>query len=369
MGFQLPKSSGIFIVMLCAVFAYSVTSYSILSRIVQRADIPERLIIDIKDGHGAHGFSLPVHSLQPMDTLDPKKQKSSGDFVKRLQNDVLFHQNPAFLIWIFLISTMMAICAGSVPFFLMQIRELKRRFGFSTFRVWASAIVYAVLLDLFMICTNSSAAGYYKPPEIINDFHILLNDGGILNRIVLGAILLVLPALTLMFLIGVSSDKIYVVAKTGVHDEATDSKRSIEEAMKRIKHLNQLLQISLQILSVIVVFTVLTSTMLGNSIRATLRIDGFDLYPKQFSYVYGLYFSLFLCVVYVPIYYYLKSNYNKIKELASDPEYVPQDKDWYTSLFGDIKFEGSALENLKLALTIVAPIITSFLPNTFEFLK
>jgi len=60
-------------------------------------------------------------------------------------------------------------------------------------------------------------------------------------------------------------------------------------------------------------------------------------------------------------------HYNK--ELASDPAYVPQDKDWYTSLFGDIRFEGSVLENLKLALTIVAPIITSFLPNTFEFLK
>ncbi|HXD94793.1 MAG TPA: hypothetical protein VNX01_16415, partial [Bacteroidia bacterium] len=135
------------------------------------------------------------------------------------------------------------------------------------------------------------------------------------------------------------------------------------------KYLNQLLQSTLQILATIVVFSVLTSSTLGESIKSMVSVSGLDLFPKQISYIYGMYFSLFLCVIYIPIYYYLKNNFNRLKELASDPVNIPNSSVWYTSLFGDVKFEGSALENVKLALTIIAPILTAFLPKTLDFMK
>jgi hypothetical protein len=287
----------------------------------------------------------------------------------KAEGSMLFNQNPAFMTWAFLICAMMSVAAGSAPFFISQIIELKRKFGLSRRKVWVGGILYAVLLDVFLFLTNNHNTSYFHPPQIIDHFHILFTSGSIIQGIIAAVLILILPGLSLMFLIGASSDSIYIVAKDKVHDVHQNSIESIEEATKKIKYLNQLLQSTLQILAVIVVFSVLTTSMLGQSIRSTVSVQGFDLYPKQISYVYGLYFALFLCVIYVPVYYYLKNNYNRLKELAADPANIPDSADWYSKLFGDAKFEGSALENLKLSLTIIAPIITSFLPNTFEFFK
>ncbi len=172
-----------------------------------------------------------------------------------------------------------------------------------------------------------------------------------------------------MFLSGASSDKIYGKAEKGVTDTTSDSIKSIEQAAKRIKILNLSLQSALQILATVIVFTSLSANAFGKSINAMVHVKGFNLYPDVSAYVYGMFFSLFLCIIYLPNYYYLKNNYNKLKELASDlkePEATPA---WYTSLFGEIKLEGTAVENIKLALTIVAPLLTSFLPNLDVFGK
>ncbi|MNY08146.1 hypothetical protein D3C86_1409850 [compost metagenome] len=169
-------------------------------------------------------------------------------------------------------------------------------------------------------------------------------------------ILLLLPVFSAIFLIGQASDLIRAEKAEMVH---------IEHAVKRLKSLNTILQGALQFLSLIIVFSVLTSSTLGESIKATIHIEGFDLYPKQMSYVYGLYFTVFLCIIYVPVYYQIRNNYNNLKELAieMDLDENPDHKDIYKSVFGDVKFEGSVMDHVKLAITILAPLLTGLLPN------
>lgn len=41
----------------------------------------------------------------------------------------------------------------------------------------------------------------------------------------------------------------------------------------------------------------------------------------------------------------------------------PENKDVYKSVFGDVKFEGSLQDHVKLGITILAPLITSLLPD------
>ena len=45
------------------------------------------------------------------------------------------------------------------------------------------------------------------------------------------------------------------------------------------------------------------------------------------------------------------------------------DEQWSQTVLGTVKFEGTALDNLKLAITILAPLITSFLPDGLHFIK
>jgi hypothetical protein len=84
-----------------------------------------------------------------------------------------------------------------------------------------------------------------------------------------------------------------------------------------------------------------------------------------------LYFSLFLSIIYIPVYFYIKQNYNRLKEKANElnPPDDVKEKPWYKDLFGDTRFEGTALDNLKLAFTLMAPLLTSFLPESLHFFK
>ena len=217
--------------------------------------------------------------------------------------------------------------------------------------------LFAILIAVYLILSSSSGKGYYNPPKIIDDFHILLTGGNILVGIVIATIFLMLPVLIVMFLIGPASDKLFIRKIT---------KQNAEKAADGLEQLNQVLRNALQVLSVIVVFTVLTSSALKDSIKATVEIEGYDIFPASVSYVYGMYFSLFLCIMYMPIYFYLKRQYNYLKDAVAETGESDENKQ---KVLNAVDFKSSALDNLKLALTVLAPLLSSFLPENIHFLK
>jgi len=119
-------------------------------------------------------------------------------------------------------------------------------------------------------------------------------------------------------------------------------------------------------LSVIVVFSVLTSGTLKETIKATVHIEGYDIFPAEVSYAYGIFFSLFLCVVYMPVYFYLKRQYSYFKTVLNGMEDFGDAKE---KLLASLDFKTSALDNLKTAITMLAPFITSFLPENLHFIN
>ena len=138
---------------------------------------------------------------------------------------------------------------------------------------------------------------------------------------------------------------------------------SIKKSIQQLNFLNKKLENALQLLAVIIVFSVLTSGALGETMRAIFKIDGFNIFPKEISYVYGTYFSLFLCIIYVPVYYYIKLNYEELKDQASTIEETAAEKGTYDKIFGEVRFKNTPLENVKLALTVLSPLLTSLLPS------
>ena len=357
-GPRLKTSTSILLVVMFSSLGFYLTYYTISKNIVQYGCLPKTFNIKTADNYS---FSLPVHSKLPIDTI---RQKSYVSPAKEKDcSEIAFHQNPFFMLWVILICITVAIAAGAFPFFIAQAYHLKKEFALSNKEVWLKGIIFALIICFFLSSIEMISVGFFQPYDLVDYFHILFRKGILLKDIVKTIILLILPGLVVMFLTGASSDKIYGNARFYVKDENYDSLKSIEKAAKRIKLLNGSLQSALQILATVIVFSSLSANALGKTIKATVSVDGFDLYPSITSYIYGMFFSLFLCIIYLPNYYYLKNNYNRLKELAADLKEADATPAWYTSLFGEIKFEGNALENIKMALTIIAPLLTSFLPN------
>jgi hypothetical protein len=354
-----PKSVIIILVVIFATIGSVIAALVINNNIIQYSSPPKQISIIVRDGSKAQNdskdsvvFNLAVIPKFPIGTFIPAETTTSNI----IERNMLYHQNAVFPVWGMLIIIMITIASGSVPVFIAQIIQLKTTFNLGTKQVVAG-FIYAIIILVYLAISSSAGKGYYNPPKIIDDFHILLTKGNILNGIVVATILLMLPAITVMFLIGPASDTLFKKKITKLNFETT---------VNQLELLNQLLENSLRVLSVIVVFSVLTSSALRESIKATIEIDRYDIFPTEVSYVYGLYFSLFLCVIYIPVYYYLKQQYNYLKTASVEAEDLGENKE---KVLSSINLNNSAIDNIKVALTVLAPLLSSFLPENLHFLK
>ena len=105
-------------------------------------------------------------------------------------------------------------------------------------------------------------------------------------------------------------------------------------------------------------FSVITTSFLRKSLLAAVDAGSFDIFPIEFIFAYGMSFTVMLAIFYLPIYYQLRlkgvelnSKYTAV--FTGDKEKLPVDKDFL------IKENG--ISNLKVALSILAPVLTSIL--------
>jgi hypothetical protein len=275
------------------------------------------------------------------------------------KGDILFNRNPFFLIWTTLVLIMITIASGAFPVFVWQIIQLKYTFKLK-FRHVLYAILFALAVTLFLILFQMSTKGFYMPSKIIDDFEILFKHGNIIPTIVAVTFVLQFPIIILIFLIGISANNIDI---NNIH------KQNIDKIVSGFSMLNQILLNSLQILAILVVFSVLTTSALQQSIKTTLIIKTFDIFPNEVSYVYGLFFSLFLAIIFIPTYIFLRNCQNNLKQnLLND---INSEKsvntEWYKNLIANLSTGGTALDNLKMSLMVLAPLISSFLPEQLWF--
>jgi hypothetical protein len=396
---KIYDSIAIIVIVVFASFAYYLTSTYLKKNLIQYSSLPKEINMKVYDELNKDSIvlKLPVISKLRIDSL-PQFSKNNG-LVNRLllisnhrtdslthrdqtdallRHNILFHQNPIFLVWSMLVSIMMAIAAGSFPVFVIQIFRLKNKFKLSSVQV-LTGFIYAIIVVLSLALNSSELRGYYKPPDIINDLNILLSRGEILNNIVIFTTILSIPTFLVIFLTAISSDNLSIKNSAGKSIKKEDEiqkftdvelvkqkKMEIEAIARQFEFLSQSLKGAMQILAVIVVFSVLTSSALRMSIKAVVEIKYYDIFPVEASYVYGMYFSLFLCIMYIPSYIYLKNRFMKFKENIN-MQLI--DEQWSQSVLETVKFEGTALDNIKLAFTILAPLITSFLPDSLHLIK
>lgn len=360
-------------VMICSGILFLGTFLLIQPNIINYAHLPAKVKVKVPKGEGGNDtiFELKVESLQPLDTIGKKvTQQTNSTRTQQLdptkevwiEKKILINQNPAFLVWTMLILIMMSIVGGAFPVFIEYLKTLKQEYGF-TVSIWrgrAFAFTVLVLLFIHFICQ-----GYYEPDAILADFSILLKWHRVLPAIVIVTALLMAPSFVVVYLIGIASKNL---STAPINAAVADGRADVSAKIRQFGQLNEMLKTILQLHAIVVVFSVLTSNALGVSIRAVVAVEDFDIYPKEIPFVYGMFFSLFLCGLYVPTYMYLKSCYQtfieKLEQAGS-----PDEKDRQNIIAKAVKIDGSLVDSIKLALTLLAPLLSSFLPDGFNLFK
>ena len=262
-----------------------------------------------------------------------------------------FNNNPVLLVWIMLILIMVTLASGSCVLFLIEIVKLKNQYRIPQRDILVASLV-SILVIAFTLLSLASNPGVYFTPQIEHDFGTLFNKPMILNAIPVGTLVFMIPAISTMLLIGLLAQKPF---------NAMGS--SLAQVARSYLSLKKLLLYALQVLAVVIGFSVITTDTLGKAIKKQMHIDPahFDLFPKEYSYVYGLMFSLFLALLYIPVSLQLSGRLEMLVELNEE-----NGAPLKAELIKAMTKENSVLDNVKVVLTVFSPLLSSLLPDTFK---
>jgi len=348
-----PNSQSVLVIILCAFIGF-MSSYLILrTHFLEPSMLPSNLLVE-KSGTAIDKKDTVVLKILSADTLVQLAAQpgQTGKVIKSI--DLLFQHNPFFLIWSMLIIIMMTIVSGGFPFFMWQTVEIKEKFSLSK-KLHLTSLIGSLILISFMSVLPATL-NLYAPRHIVEDMKILLSNSNIIPLFVVLPLLMLYPVFHSVFLISPCASKIGFT---------NGDKKSIEKAAQNFTYLNKVLLNALQFLAAFVVISVLLSSSMRESIKATFTIRGLDMLPHEINYAYGLYFSLFLSIVYFPVSAYLNYRVGQFKNAIQDNVdlTVPDTEKWFSKLFDNFGGDKSLLTNFKVAFTILSPLITSFLPE------
>ena len=348
--FELNKMSFI-IIIFCAVAGYVITYTALNNDLINNPSYPAKFKVVYLD-------SISIRFIREAKDTTISNINASNNIEDK--QGTVFNRSPIFLIWFTLIILLVTIASGAFPVFVWRLFILKKKFMLKWKHIIIS-FISAVLLIVFLVGLMGSMKGLYKPPHVIEKFGILLHNGNLIAYIVEAVLILELPIMMVIFLTAIASDNV----------KLTDiSQGNIKNAVEKITFLNKLLMNALQVLAVIIIFTVLTTTALGQSIKHEIIIENkdFDIFPKEASYIYGLFFSLFLAIIFIPVYLLVQYKGKQLKEQITGKTLIMEDVEKkenqeYQNLIASLDKENSIVDNIKLVLTVISPLITSFLPE------
>jgi cytochrome c biogenesis factor len=140
----------------------------------------------------------------------------------------------------------------------------------------------------------------------------------------------------------------------------------IAGVIEKFDAIHTAMKASLVVITISIVLTVVTTGLVGDSIRAALTIKEFDVSPPQFGYVYGLYFSLFLFVLFTPSYFFIRFKQREFLTKLKSTQGAEQAYDVAMQSLMDT--DQSLAKQVKVLLVMLSPFISSFLPGLIDHL-
>lgn len=288
--------------------------------------------------NGVAKFTPKDSVVSPQQVTIQKKSADkipAGKTVLLPKSNLTLNQNPKLLTWMLLYSVTVAISiAFAIIFIGIVLRTIK------TFKLSKKSVLLNFLLFVFLVVAIALTSGGRGTDNllsafgIIDEFDILFRDPSILVKM-----------LRVMIVSG--SIALYGILMINTAIGTLPLKASEPNVTSLFLILRESMRILLSSLSIIIMFSVMTTAMLQQTIEAVLHIDGFVIFPSDFVYAYGLIFTIFLASLYIPVYYRLRIIGLKIFDQA--------DKETLEML----QLKETPGRNLQPILSIFAPLLGS----------
>lgn len=294
-------------------------------------------------------FKVTVH---PSSMALNKKPVGTPDKVMDYRLFYLTY-NPTFLVWIALVSVTVGAALALQPILWGAIYQLCLRFQFTLWQKLAIALIIITLGGLMY--KTSSSKNVLMLADLMVRGDVLLHHPYRVKNLIGICLFSGLLGMAGQLLINQAISKLGWLGA---------NKKSIDWAALAadFTFLKSSLKFFLTVDAALIVLSILTTDTLRRAIGAEILIDGVKkdgMLPKEFTYLYGLTFTLFLALLYLPIAFRMRSTAEHISATLAG---TPEETIWASKF----AIDQSPLESLKVALSILAPVVTALLPGVLE---
>lgn len=279
-----------------------------------------------------------AHQCDSIPLIDEIKAEVAEHGIVLEKSTITYNQNPKLLVWVLLFSMMIATTAGFLPAIFSKVRDIIKTFAIKTNKV----ILYGVAIVAFGVMVTYVSGGSRTGKMlsaflIIDHFTVLVKSTFTLNLLIGFSIACGVLALYGMLMINLAATKIS-------HER--------NEAFVQYTLLKESLQFFLTSLSILILYSVIVTAMLQQALETVIHVENMTLFPSEFIYSYGLVFTIFLSIIYIPVHQHLQIRRQRLSENLNADE-LSSDK-WKSIL------ERESIEkSLGAFLSILAPLLGS----------
>lgn len=293
---------------------------------------------------------------EPTQTTPNQELKEHRRYIfHSAERNLIYNYYPPLLVWSMMVNVLLTFAFAAFPLGLLYLLALRKSLRIDT-RQLRLALLATILVIVLSISMNLMASGLLSGQEVVGTFEVLFKNTHVLNYVAIATILLLSPFVLLVFIVssGASAMKM----------ETTEE--SIAESMENFAAIQSAIKLSLTIITISIVLTVITTGLLGESIRAAISIKEFEVFPLQFGYMYGLYFSLFLFIIFTPTYFYIR--YKKLEFISNLKNTHGAEQAYDFAKESLTNTDQKLADQVRILLVMLSPFISSFLPEWISHL-
>lgn len=260
---------------------------------------------------------------------------------------LLFHYNPYILIWAITIVILIGLAAGAVPLIIDRIVHIRKELDIS----WkAIGIMIAIVVALGLVMAFSLKRPSYL---IYYTFWTPFADVIFTNHHTMSIVVTVILAFALPALLGIAT--LFLASQKFHRAIRLEQAEVFKEFDTRYLEIREALTFFLIVLTSLITLTVLATGAFRKALLSAISVEGLDLAPIEFVYLYGVFFTIFLALFYAPVYFQLLSLKHEVKTNPKLSQFRQSES-----------LNVSNWQTIKILASLLAPLLSSFLPGVLS---
>jgi hypothetical protein len=262
-----------------------------------------------------------------------------------------FNKNPVLLVWLMVYCIMVATALALLLPLTAVIVNMIRDFKIPSRSIIGSLVLLAIIAIALCFFSKGRSVNLLSAFGIIKEFNILFS-----STVGLESLIYVTIAIGCVAVYGM------IMTNLGVASLSRTVGTALESIPSRFARLKDELKFHLTAVSILIMFSVITTAFIQQAIEKVITINGFPIFPSEYVYAYGLVFTTLLAVIYLPTDYHLKTAAKQMASAIPEGEKTSAVKEKMVALGS----QESGLKQLQVILSILSPILGSIFT---EFVK